>query len=121
MKLRIYRDSVRLRLNETEVARFAAAGSVCDTIDFGPGLRFSYTLESSRSAERLHVSYSPDSLRILVPSEVAEKWSHSDQVGITSEGSSPSLLVEKDFRCIHREPGEEDDAASYPNPLESTL
>jgi hypothetical protein len=56
-------------------------------------------------------------LRILLPTQVAKEWALSDLVGIASESGSPSLLIEKDFRCLHLEPGEEDDPNAYPNPL----
>jgi len=118
MKLRIYKDSVRLRLSQADIAQFAATGSVRDVIDFAPGAHFSYALESASFVDRVRASYSAGALRILVPPQLADQWSRSDEVAIRSNGDSPSLLIEKDFKCLHRETDQEsDDADAFPNPL----
>src|SRR5215813_61857 len=104
MKLRLFRNSVRLRLSQTDVTNFIGAGVVTDLIQFGPGLCFSYGLQASPSVDRVQATYSPGCLRILVPMPLAEEWTSSDLVGLNSDRGSPSVLVEKDFRCLHREP-----------------
>jgi len=47
MKLRMHRNSVRLRLNQGEVAQFSKTGYVEESIEFVPGASLSYVLESS--------------------------------------------------------------------------
>jgi hypothetical protein len=116
MKLRLYRNSVRVRLNRTDVKAFVADGKVGDRIDFGPGLHLSYEVEVSPSADCMQANYSPGCLRIVLPSCLMEQWALSDLVGIRG-GSSPSLLIEKDFQCLHKHSGEERDPDAWPHPL----
>jgi hypothetical protein len=46
------------------------------------------------------------------------QWTESDEVGIEASTGTLKLLIEKDFRCLHREPEPGED--SFPNPLAST-
>jgi hypothetical protein len=116
MKLRLYRNSVRLRLNKADVNTFIAEGTIGDRIDFGPGLQLSYRLETSSLVDSMQANYSPGCLRILLPSCLAEEWAHSDLIGIRG-GGSPSLLIEKNFQCLHKHSGEERDPDAWPHPL----
>jgi hypothetical protein len=120
MKLRIYGNSLRLRLSRTDMQVFARNGSIQDAVQFALDSPLSYTLESTSSVEEVQARYKDRMIRVLVPMKVARQWISSDQVGISFAGpGGPSLLIEKDFRCLHREPGEEyDDADAFPNPLE---
>jgi hypothetical protein len=120
MKLRLHNNSVRVRLSQADMATFIAAGAVGDIIEFAPGERFSYRIEALPSVGDIHAIYSRGLLRIRVPTLLAREWMFSDLVGIRSEGGQPSVSIEKDFRCLHREGhAEGDDAHGYPNPLES--
>jgi hypothetical protein len=123
MKLRIHGNSLRLRLSQTEVAQFSKTGFVEDRTQFTPGVSFTYTIETSSSLPAPEASYQDHWLRVQVPSSVAKEWFTSDQVSISSEqpieaGKKLSILIEKDFQCLHG--GEERDPDSYPNPLEET-
>jgi hypothetical protein len=120
MKLRIHGNSVRLRLNRTDLRLFAANGRIDDWVQF-PGARLSYTLECSPSVKDIRTRYEGPTIRILVPPEMAWKWANSDQVGIGCDGPiGPSVLIEKDFQCLHREDAQEnDDFDCFPNPLEN--
>jgi hypothetical protein len=99
MKLRIQSDSVRLRLSQTEVARFAETGRLEETLNVAPGAVFRYALESG---DTLCVSYHENALRIIVPAAESQTWVNTDQVGI-SGGTTVRILVEKDFPCLHSE------------------
>jgi len=119
MKLRLYGNSLRLRLNQAEVAQFSKTGYVEETIEFAAGARLSYVLESTSKAQALHAVYWNGELRIQVPAGVAMDWITTDRVGISSEqpvgnGKQLSILIEKDFVCIHRD---EHDSQAYPNPM----
>jgi hypothetical protein len=59
-----------------------------------------------------------------VPAALAVEWYTTDRVSISGEqplesGKSVSILVEKDFQCLHGEVGRDPDA--YPNPLEEPV
>ena len=120
MKLRIHRNSLRLRLSRSHVERFRKTGICTDAIGFGSASQLTYTLETSSSWREMEARYNQDCIRILLPLEMAEKWAGSDQVSLSLErdaNSGPSLLVEKDFQCLHSDERDlSKDADSFPSP-----
>jgi hypothetical protein len=123
MKLHINGNSLRLRLSQSEVAQFSKTGFVEDSVQFAPGAHFAYALESLSSLKAPQAHYANGSLSIRVPGADATDWVMSDRIGISGEqplesGKSLSILIEKDFQCLHREEARDPDA--YPNPLEET-
>jgi hypothetical protein len=123
MKLRIQGNSLRLRLNQAEVSQFSKTGFLEDSIQFAPGASFAYALESLSSLSAPKALYANGWLRIQVPGAEATDWVRSDRVGISGEqplesGKRLSILIEKDFRCLHGEDARDPDA--FPNPLEET-
>jgi len=121
MKLRIQGNSLRIRITQPELTRFGTEGRVAEVIRFGLGRRLTYALEVSDSAGRLTVLFDDDRLTVWVPSAKAETWVRSDLVSL--EGEQPiegedvlTILVEKDFQCLHQRP-EERDAEAFLHPL----
>ncbi len=123
MKLRIQGNSLRLRLSQSEVAQFSKTGFVEDSIQFAPGASFAYALESLSSLSAPQALYSNGWLRIQVPGADATGWACSDRIAISGDqpiesGKRLSILIEKDFQCLHGSEAPDPDA--YPNPLEET-
>jgi len=118
MKLRIQGNALRLRLNQAEVAQFSKTGFFEDSIEFSPGQRLTYALESSSSIRSPQAVYTNGSLRIQVPREAGMEWATTDRTGI-SGGDHLSIAVEKDFQCLHGDGAH--DPKAYPNPLEEKL
>jgi hypothetical protein len=125
MKLRIQGNSLRLGLNQSEVAQFSKTGFVEDSVQFAPGASFSYALESMSSLSAPQALYANGWLRIQVPGAEATQWVTSDRVGISGEqpiasGKRLSILVEKDFQCLHgdeaRDPDALEEVVSEPRP-----
>jgi len=121
MKLRLHGNSVRLRLNQAEVAQFSKTGFVEDSVHFGHGECLTYALESLSDLPGPRAAYRGGSLRVQIPSAAATEWSTTDRVGVSGEqplgnGKHLSILVEKDFQCVH---GERDPKA-FQNPLVET-
>ena len=119
MKLRLHGNSLRLRLNQAEVAQFSKTGYVEESIEFGSGAHLSYLIEACLKVEAPQVVYRNGELRIQVPAATGQEWATSDRVGISAEqalanGKPLSILIEKDFQCIHRD---ELEPSAYPNPL----
>jgi hypothetical protein len=119
MKLRFDGNSVRLRLSQAEVAQFSKTGYVEETIEFAAGATLTYVLESSSKAEALAAHYWNGHLRIQMPATEGHDWVTTDRVGVAGEqalagGKQLSILIEKDFKCIHSDKPEPD---AYPNPL----
>jgi hypothetical protein len=124
MKLRIQGNSLRLRLSQSEVAQFSKTGFVEDSIQSAPGASSAYTLESLSSLSAPQALFANGFLRIQVPRADGTDWACSDRVGIAGElplesGKHLSILIEKDFQCLHGDETRDPDA--YPNPLEETV
>jgi len=117
MKLRIQGNALRLRLNQAEVAQFSKTGFFEDSIEFSPGARLTYALESSSSVSAPKAIYRDGSLRIQVPHQDGFEWATTDRTGI-SGGDHLSITVEKDFQCLHGDGSR--DPKAFPNPLEET-
>jgi hypothetical protein len=121
MKLRIKGDSLRLRVTRSEVTRLLAGDCLEDTIHFASeaSAKFSYALQQDRSVNRPAVEYEGHKVTILIPSDQANTWAATDQVGIAEDISlgalgSLALLIEKDFACLDR--SETDNEDTFPNP-----
>lgn len=124
MKLRIRKNSLRLRLQQHEVKKLVADGAVIDETCFGTEtLRCS--IEMSADASAICADLASNTIRIRVPLAVALQWAHSDEVGMLAEQVTPAgqllLLVEKDFACLQpRDPAlREDDSDAFMNPNSS--
>ena len=106
MKLRIQGNSLRLRLNRSEVEQFRNTGICAGMLRFGPGSQLTYTLEASSRWRAIEARYHQDCIRVLLPLDMAQQWADSDQVSLSfhrTDDSGPSLLIEKDFKCLHSE------------------
>jgi len=117
MKLRIHGNSIRLRLGRSEVERFAASHDISDSLEFGSGQAFTYRLTAG---DQLTATSAPHVISIVVPLTLAQEWTNSQQVSMEGElqldsGKTLQILVEKDFKCIHK--GEDTNQDAYPNPL----
>ena len=110
MKLRLQANSIRLRLNRNEVAVFVDKGRIEETVHFG-GAVLAYAVEVSKDAHGPQASFENNAIRITLPVDDAHDWARSDRVGISARDQQLSILVEKDFQCLHQP-----DPNSYPNP-----
>lgn len=111
MKLRLQGDSIRLRLNRTEVEEFMRTGRIQDAVHFNGGAVLAYALEASKEAYAPRAFYEGSALRITLPMKDAQDWGRSDRVGICASDQQLFILVEKDFQCLHQP-----DPDGYPNP-----
>jgi hypothetical protein len=121
MKLRIHKNSLRLRLGPSEIARLLASGRIEETIRFAPGedTQLTYALEIAPVANHeLSVRCRPPEIAVLVPRAQAQQWADGDAVGVGSRigvgDTTLELLVEKDFACIDRKAELNED--TFPNP-----
>lgn len=127
MKLRVKNNSVRLRLTQSEVARFKDSGRVEEAIEFGiePHQRFVYVIKSGAETKTMRAAIENNRITILVPKAQADEWTNTAQIGIENEqtiggGKTLRLLIEKDFACLEPRAGETD-ADTFPHPLENTV
>jgi hypothetical protein len=118
MKLRIYGDSIRLRLRQPEVRALLEEAFVEQSTAFSAGVELKYRLELGGEAVR--ASFDARQLRVSIPRELAKRWASTDEVGITAdqfveEGRSLRILIEKDFACKDGGNGESQEGA-FENP-----
>jgi uncharacterized protein DUF7009 len=107
MKIRLHKNSVRLRLSQTEVAELKKNNSIEERFDFS-NASFVVSLQSG-AANTAHL----DNKKIRIVADLAE-WIDSDREGIDfTDGLK--VAIEKDFQCLHRSSPE--DADSFPNPM----
>lgn len=119
MKLRIRGNTLRLRLTRSEVDEFAASGRFADEISFGGEESLVYAIERTDS-NAVSAAFDDGEIRVLVPRQVADTWTRTDQVGFdashpTGNGGELKILVEKDFACLTPR-NEEDTADNFPHP-----
>lgn len=119
MKLRIQGNSIRFRLSQSEVSSFGQAGSCESEIEFPNGESLIYRLVSSSDFRSGLIN---NTLTLLLPSELVQRWVNTEEVGISTElnldnGKKLSILVEKDFQCLTERADDESDL--FPNPKES--
>jgi hypothetical protein len=116
MKLRIKGNSLRLRLTQKEAALVRNRGLVESHIEFAPDRSLAYLIEGSPNAETMSAPFDGYAIRVTIPTHELTDWVESDQVGIEARSKTGlELLVEKDFKCLHRSVEQEPDA--YPHPL----
>ena len=122
MKLLMRNDSLRLRLTQTEVDRFAAAGVVEDAVGIGPtddeGLV--YRIRRDEGATTLSADLLNNQIDIRIPAAEATEWTGTKKVAIEAQkdignGRTLNILIEKDFARL--KPRRSDDVVDkFPNP-----
>jgi hypothetical protein len=118
MKLRIRGNSLRFRLNQTEITSLATGNEVKETTDFGNGETFVYSISTSK-IEQTIASFQNGKIQISVPIDSAKNLAESDEVGISANQNSLKILIEKDFACL--QPRGEEDKDTFPHPKENDL
>ena len=119
MKLRLRRNSIRLRLLRSEVDRFAASGRISEQLNFGDN-SLRYSLVMSEDADFIRAEFANNEITVLVPKDTAREWAIGNETGIGtiypagSEGEL-SIAIEKDFACLDR-PDDPDRHDAFPNP-----
>lgn len=121
MKLRIKGNSIRLRLQRSELAKLKETGRVSEVLTIGPSLEdaFEYGIETSTGdAVQLRRHYG--ALTVVLPEAWALTLASTDRVGYdvsvpTAPGMEVRVIIEKDFQCLVERPGE-DESDTFPNP-----
>ena len=116
MKLRFRKNSLRLRLNQREVALLARGVSLQEEVQFPGNATFSYILELT--AEPIPAaSFNNGAIRVLAPEALVEGWAAGDELGLYFDlpASEPALRVaiEKDLDCVEG-PADERDPEAFP-------
>ena len=103
MKLRFRKNSLRLRLNQREVAGLAAGAALKEEVVFPGDTRMEYILEPS-SDDSPEASFTKGVIRVAAPQTQLRAWASSDAVGIyfdlPANGTSLRVAIEKDMECV---------------------
>ncbi len=122
MKLRIRGNSLRLRLQQSEVKQLCQSGTIRDSVCFGPGNFLNYSIESDGAASSISASYFSTKIVVRIPSRMLVEWATTQAVSLSAtqvidDSTRLKLLVEKDFQCLEtRSVWPEDETDNYPNP-----
>ncbi len=120
MKLRLFDNSLRLRLTPAEVTQLADRGLVSGATSFSTTSSLHYHLRANSSAANMVASFDSTTVTVDIPTALATAWTRGPDVGLsatqeTGRGDKLKILIEKDFDCIDsskNEPG----IKFYPNP-----
>ena len=119
MKIRIKGNSIRYRLTKTEVEKFCKTGCFKETTDFGDSI-FTYVLKSKEDIDTLNAQFRSNTITLFLEKSKSKDWFESKQIGyrnsiVRTNGTTLTLLIEKDFVCMDETI--EDQSDNYPNPL----
>ena len=118
MKLRILDDTIRLRLERTEVEALGAGTAVACSTHFPGGAAFGYRLETA--ADAAEAEFSAGAITVRLPANVLRAWAE-DETAVSIRESFDlaegmlAVLVEKDFECLEPRAGESQ-ANRFQNP-----
>ena len=123
MKLRLLDNTLRLRLTQSEVTQIGRGKSIGAHTDFANGrLDYQLTVTSDTKAA---ATFADGCITLSLPQAAVQTWSVGDQVSIradidTSNGTSLSLLIEKDFNCRAPDANRRaaDDKDTFPHPAD---
>lgn len=124
--MRILGNSLRLRVTQTELAAMAVEGKAKTSIEFGGGATLHYVLRADQAIENIEATYVDDVVTVRLPEAKLRDWANSELVSLRAEqalddGSTLSILVEKDFACLEPREGEdESDMFTHPEGMAKT-
>ncbi len=115
MKIRILDDTIRLRLDRSEVEALGHGRQVEATTRFADGAAFVYALVPA-DIDDPQAGFSEGRLRVTVPTDQLRRWAEDESaVSIRGEHGPTKILVEKDFECLEPRDGE-DQGNRFRNP-----
>ncbi|MFS4466750.1 DUF7009 family protein [Maribacter sp. 2210JD10-5] len=118
MKIRIRGNSIRFRLTKTEVETLFKTGEIEETTQI-KNKRFGYRVKLVDHTVVLDASFEEDTISLFLSKSKSQGWPTNAVVGFNTiqkneDGSTLSLLLEKDFVCMDERV--EDQSDNYPNP-----
>ena len=121
MKLRLYGNSIRLRLSQTEVDQLSRGETLTTRTALFPQ-PLVCRLRPSQDPTPPVATFNAGVLDVVFDGRQILHWAGSDVVGlngvVSRDGQEPvRLLIEKDFQCLHGDGENQPD--TFPNPLTS--
>ena len=113
MKIRCMHNSLRLRLQKSDLTILQKTNSVAESIVFRSNLILISQLQLADGLDHPEVRYQQNTITVQVPTPMVETWVDTTQVSIeahlslltnNTDGTNQlHLLIEKDFPSQHRE------------------
>lgn len=114
MKVRLTKDMIRVRVDQPDVDRLAASGTVAFALPLGDDRALRCVLEIRDGTREVEAQCTEREIRVLLPRDRAEEWMTTDAIGlegrIATDDGPTRILVEKDVGCRHG-----DDASASAN------
>ena len=120
MKLRLRKNSIRLRLLQSEIDQLRNNRKVSEKIHFNQSQTFAYTIVISDESREISARFENGEIFVEIPSEQAFDWTNTNRVGLETEQKidenlTLKITLEKDFVCLDR-PFDADNADAFPHP-----
>jgi len=120
MKLRLKGNSIRLRLQRSEVARLQDEKVVSDATEFPGGPPLCYAIHVDPAVASVAIRYASERIELRVPVARATAWFAADEVTLAEtltleNGEKLLVVVEKDFKCLHAATMD-DESDAFENP-----
>lgn len=119
MKIRITGNNLRVRVSKTEADLLASGRKIEQVTVFSAASRLTSAVTPVADARGPSATFQRDRLEVFFPAEKLRQWGKSDEVGIEAnqpvkDGQPLTILLEKDFQCLHKQDEGHEDA--FPNP-----
>ncbi len=121
MKLRIHKDSVRLRFTRDEAKALSEGTVLTEQVAIGPleEQRLSYRVVPN-GAEGIRAGFADNTISVYVPKAELVSWYEGETLALEAtqswNGGQVRLLLEKDMQRLNPKPGEEPEGV-YAHPL----
>jgi hypothetical protein len=123
LKLRLHKQSIRVRLTQGEVDRLGQGESLDYTLQLGQneGDGWRFLLTPSADIQEYRATYAGASLQVQIPLAQAQALAQTDLVTVEASlalGPNPplKLFLEKDFQCLKPRTGDDDhDTFQHPS------
>ncbi len=102
MKLRLEKNTVKIRLSKESILKLHSDGFLEDQIMITEENFISYAVEIIDDIESCDLQFGSNTIEIGIPSVKAEKWIKSNQVALkeeieTDNGDTVVLIIEEDL------------------------
>lgn len=118
MKLRILGNKIRIRLTQQEVKDLTEGKTVSESVDFPGNNRLIYAVAPQSGHNAISAAFSDNRIILGISEKLLSGWHTDDREGLYHATDQLEMAIEKDFKCLHKRPGE-DETDNFPNPLEN--
>ena len=122
MKLRIYQDSIRFRVQMPEIEVLLKEKAVEAFISLGASssMELKYRISMGKVLSP-KIEFADNIINLIIPEQMGIDWCTSNEVGIyasqlVNNNSTLKIMLEKDFKCL--DDTFEDQTNMFPNPKE---